>query len=279
MTGDFLSYQHHRWGKISLASGLLLMVSYFIYRSQTLPHGGTIMGLIYGSLSFIVILVLMYYGIRKRTYRTAAGSVQAWLSSHVYLGGLSLLLVLLHSGFHFAANIHILAFVLLAIVVLSGLLGVYLYLTVPPQLSQCGPEIIAAGPDGVDTEYQRIVQQMRSLGEGASPAFSRICEEEIQRDQPRRFAGWRLLVQRQLPPSAASTLQEFQSYLGQVPPTEREELQQLAALATRKRELTQRVQSQMRLKNLLEVWLFVHLPVSIMMLITVIIHIFTVLYY
>lgn len=279
MAENFLTYQHNQWGKISLVSTPLLVLSYLIYRSQIPPSGGTVMGLVYGVLSFTAILVLMSYGIRKRTYQTAARSVQAWLSSHVYLGVLSWLLIPLHSGFHFAADIHTLAFVLLTVVVLSGLLGAYLYLTVPHQFSQCGPEIITTGPDGVDTEYHRIVQQMRTLSEGKSPALSRICQEEIQRGQPKRFAGWRLLVQRQLPSSATSTLQEFQSYLGQVPPTEREELQQLAALATRKRELTQRVQSQMRLKNLLEVWLFVHLPVSIMMLITVMIHIFTVLYY
>ena len=279
MAENFLSYQHHRWWKISLVSVPLLVLSYLIYRSQTPPSGGTLMGLVYGNLSFAAILVLMYYGIRKRTYRTAAGSVQAWLSSHVYLGVLTLLLIPLHSGFHFAADIHTLAFILLTIVVLSGVLGAYLYLSVPHQFSQYGPELVATGPDGIDTEYHRIVQQMRTLSEGKSEALSRICEEEIQRGRPKRFAGWRLLIQRHIPSSATSTLQEFQNYLGHVPATEREELQQLAALATRKRELTQRVQAQMRLKNLLDVWLFVHLPVSVMMLITVLIHIFTVLYY
>jgi hypothetical protein len=279
MAENFLTYQNYHWLKITRVSAPLLVVSYLIYRSQIPPSGGTLMGLSYGILSFGVILLLMYYGIRKRTYYSAAGNVQAWLSSHVYLGLLSLLLIPLHSGFHFAADIHTLAFVLLVIVVASGGYGAYLYLTLPEQFGQFGAEVIGVGADSVDTEHNRIVQQMRSLSAGKSAALVGICEAEIQRGQAGKYAGWRLLVQRRIASSAASTLQEFQNYLTDVPTTEREELQQLASLATRKRELEHRVLAQMRLKNLLEVWLYIHLPVSVMMLITVLIHIFTVVYY
>lgn len=279
MAENFLTYRNYQWLKITRVSALLLIVSYLVYRSQIPPSGGTLMGLSYGILGFGAILLLMYYGIRKRTYYSAVGNVQAWLSSHVYLGLLSLLLIPLHSGFHFAADIHTLAFVLLVIVVASGMYGAYLYLTLPEQFGQFGAEVIGAGADSVDTEHHRIVQQMRSLSVGKSAALISICEKEIQRGQTGKYAGWRLLVQPRIASSAALTLQEFQGYLAHVPTTEREELQQLASLATRKRELEHRVLAQMRLKNLLEVWLYIHLPVSVMMLITVLIHIFTVVYY
>lgn len=279
MAENFLTYHNRLWLKITRVSASLLVLSYLIYRSQMPPSGGTLMGVSYGILSFGLILRLMYYGVRKRTYDSAAGSVQAWLSSHVYLGVLSLVLVPLHSGFHFAADIHTLAFVLLVIVVISGMYGAYLYLTLPEQFGQFGAEVLGTGADSVDAERNRIVQHLRSLSAGKSAALVSICEEEIQHGQPGKYAGWRLLVQPQIASSAAATLQEFQSYLAHVPMTEREELQQLASLATRKRELEHRVLAQMRLKNLLEAWLYIHLPVSVMLLLTVLIHIFTVVYY
>ena len=117
------------------------------------------------------------------------------------------------------------------------------------------------------------------LCEDKSAALRRKCEEEIQRGLPTYHVGWLLLLKSGTPSPPAAVLQEFQEYLEQVPEAEREALQQLAVLATRKRGLEQRVISQMRLKNWLEAWLYIHLPVSVAMFITVVIHIITIWYY
>ena len=50
-------------------------------------------------------------------------------------------------------------------------------------------------------------------------------------------------------------------------------------LATQKWELERSLVSQMRLQNLLEAWLYVHLPVSVALMVAVLLHIIIVFYY
>ena len=77
----------------------------------------------------------------------------------------------------------------------------------------------------------------------------------------------------------ASPRQSLQTALERIPETERDDFQRLAVLATQKWELESRLREQMRLQNFLEAWLYIHLPVSIVMMIAIVMHIAIVLYY
>jgi hypothetical protein len=74
-------------------------------------------------------------------------------------------------------------------------------------------------------------------------------------------------------------MQSFQTQLGLLPEVEYSDFQRLAVLATQKRELEYRLASQMRFQNILQAWLYIHLPVSIAMTVAIVIHIVVVLYY
>jgi hypothetical protein len=84
MYENFLAYRRYFWGKLTLATTLVLVISYIIYSRRVSPNGATLVGLIYGIISFLAILLLMYYGMRKRSYTAKHWSLQAWLSFHVY---------------------------------------------------------------------------------------------------------------------------------------------------------------------------------------------------
>ena len=79
--------------------------------------------------------------------------------------------------------------------------------------------------------------------------------------------------------SSVQRLQDMQADIVTLPEAEHTDFQRLAVLSTQKQELERRLTSQMRLKNLLEAWLYIHLLVSIAMLVAVAIHIIVVLYY
>lgn len=277
MTGNFLTYRHYLWLKITVVTLVLLLASYVIYSHNTPPSGGTTVGLTYGIIGLIAIALLMYYGIRKRSYYANNGSVQAWLSFHSYIGVVTLVLIPMHAGFKFGLDIHTLAFVLLAIVVLSGIGGTCLYLAIPRRFHHFGAEVTY---DGIDNELNKIIKQMHALCTDKSDLFAYTCEAEIQHGQPTKHLGWHLIFRRSPAASGASGhMQNFQTQLGQLPDAERGDFQRLAVLATQKRELEYRLASQMRLQNILQAWLYVHLPVSIAMTVAIIIHIFVVLYY
>lgn len=280
MQQKFLSYGQYCWAKIALILTVLLLVSYIVYSQQTTPSGRTVVGFLYGVLGLLAMLLLMYYGVRKRTYTKNQWPLQAWLSFHCYVGVLTLLIIPLHAGFRFHGNIHTLAFVLLAVVVASGMVGAWLYLTIPQQFSQYGAELAYAGTSTIDTELHQLLQQMRVLSQDKSNAFARKCLEEMQRGLPTRPVGWRLLFRRTpLATPLATRIQEFEADLHNIPEAEHAAFKRLGVLATQKWELERCLESQMRLKNLLEAWLYVHLPISLAMMVAVLFHIIIVFYH
>jgi uncharacterized membrane protein len=85
MYENFLAYRRYFWGKLTLATTLVLVISYILYSRRVSPNGATLVGLIYGIVSFLAILLLMYYGMRKRSYTAKHWPLRAWLSFHVYI--------------------------------------------------------------------------------------------------------------------------------------------------------------------------------------------------
>ncbi len=231
------------------------------------------MGFVYGALGLITILLLMYYSRRKRNYRRKQWSLQGWLSFHCYAGVISLILIPLHAGFRFHLDLHMLAYVLLVIVVLSGIVGAYLYVRVPREFNAFGEELAYTGAETIDAELHRIRQQMRGLARDKSDVFAQKCQAELQRGST-VLSPWQQLFSRPADQTTLSSyIEVFQSSLDTIPETEQEDFQRLAVLATQKWELERRLASQMRLQNWLDVWLYLHLPISVAMVVAVMIHI------
>src|SRR5216683_4994758 len=180
MYENFLAHRRYFWGKLTLATTLVLVISYILYSRRISPNGATMVGLIYGVVSFIAILLLMYYGMRKRSYTAKHWSLRAWLSFHVYIGTMTLILVPLHAGFKFGFDIHTLAYVLLAIVVVSGIVGAALYLLLPRRFKQFGEELTYPLGQSSAEELRDIIRQMRALTGDKSQGFAEACQAEIE---------------------------------------------------------------------------------------------------
>jgi hypothetical protein len=83
----------------------------------------------------MILVGVVGYAIRKRSARLAsAGQLRHWLQVHIFLCTLGPWLVLLHTTFKFGGIVSI-AFWSMAVVVLSGVFGRYLYVRIPKTLN------------------------------------------------------------------------------------------------------------------------------------------------
>src|SRR5262249_42821465 len=96
---SILEYAHFRWFKVAFALSALAGFAYGFHDPSTKPYGGTALGYTLGAVAALLVLWLLAFGVRKRLYRSTAGSVQGWLSAHVYLGTALLVIATLHTGF------------------------------------------------------------------------------------------------------------------------------------------------------------------------------------
>ncbi len=275
--GSLLTHAGKRYFHLGVLAGVILIGSYLYYARETTPSGGSLGGLIYGALGLLAILVLMFLGVRKRWYTSHLGTVQGWVSAHIYLGLLTLLIIPMHAGFHFGWNVHTLAFALLVLAVVSGLVGIGLYLTVPAKLTQHEGGML---PDKIESEINRILDEMEALAAGKFGVFRGFYLGELHRARETKLKGWRALFRGQDRTAAlAERTQEFSKVVSQIPKAHQEDYSQFFGLVLKKTEIENQLARQLRLKNALEAWLYIHVPVSIAMVVAVIIHLLAVVYF
>jgi hypothetical protein len=142
----------------------LAIIAYWFDDPQEPANGGTVLGYTLGTIATLLIVWLTWFGIRKRRYKSTLGTVQGWLSAHVYLGTALLVIVLLHAGFQFGVNVHTLAFVLLILVTGSGMYGVFVYMKYPERVSTnrggaSRPELLDQLED-IDRRSQRVAEDL-----------------------------------------------------------------------------------------------------------------------
>src|ERR1700676_2207753 len=69
------------------------------------PSGGSAPGLAFGVIGFGFMIFAALLGARKRVPTWRIGRAQAWMRGHLWLGLLSLPVILFHGGFHFGGTL------------------------------------------------------------------------------------------------------------------------------------------------------------------------------
>ena len=291
MHESYLVYRKKRFLWLSLLMTALVIAAYWIDDPQEPANGGTLLGYTLGAIGALLIIWLAWYGIRKRKYASTLGSVQGWLSAHVYLGTALLVVVLLHTGFQFGFNVHTLAFALMVLVILSGFFGVYVYQKYPARLSDNRgginrSELLDQLAD-IDNRSKRVAG---TLGDD----FEEVVISGISRTQLGATLAGRLkgLDQSQVmlrqgsevkavsnagQEAALDWLAEQQSRCSD--PAQAGTIGELSALLRNKRKLVKQLNEDARLQAMLEVWLYVHVPLTAGLLVALMIHILTVFIY
>jgi predicted membrane channel-forming protein YqfA (hemolysin III family) len=262
------------WRRIFVVLLVGTSASYYYYAQREYPHGGSPWGLGYGIAGTALILLLAFFGIRKRWYRSTWGTLEQWLQSHIYLGVLVLIVLLFHTGGRFNDKIAVTTLVLVAIVVASGIVGAILYVTVPRLLTEVESNLTV---DEISEQLNQLARSMARIASGRSAPFQRIYDELLRQTQPGGLAGWRLVISRLGRKKQQES--DWTRLIALVPKEEQEELRQMLVVSRQRRELLLRLIFQQRYKNVLEFWLYIHVPFTIALLVFAIVHVAAVFYY
>ncbi len=298
MHASILAYAGKRYLWVAAALSLASILAYLWHQPTEPPNGGTWLGYTFGTIGAFLILWLLAFGVRKRSYRSNLGTVQGWLSAHVYLGLALLLVATLHSGFQFGWNVHTLAYVLMCVVIASGVFGVVAYLRYPQLMSEnrasLTREQMLDELAGLDDRCVRQANAMR--GEFINVIVSNRDRTAVG------GSAWALLRRRDasrvlLPvspgPAGASNGERLvpnaeQSavldWLGERLSRSSEgelsqQIRELMTLISSRRMLLQKLVRDAQIRAWLEIWLFFHVPLSFALLAALIAHVLSVFVY
>jgi hypothetical protein len=283
---------HRKWMIFSVLVLVTATGGYVVYviRAPHGPSGSSVAGLIFGSVGFAFMIFAALLGARKKVPVWRLGRAQAWMRGHLWLGLLSLPLMLFHGGFRFGGVMTSVLMILLIIVVTSGVFGAVLQHYMPPAMTSDIPlETIF---DQIDRVRGQLLQEADEFVEGvtasggalATAAVSRaaaIATEELPAVSAADIAPLRKFYDREMRPflekpnaggyALADSTKAHAMFIGLqtlLPPEVHETVKDLADICEEERQLRR----QARMHRWLHGWLILHIPLSLALLLLGAVH-------
>jgi hypothetical protein len=168
--------RHLPWFVVFVFGALAAIVWYAIAgsRAQRFVDGVRLPSLAFGFLGGGIIIFEFLLWPRKKLRSLQLGSARRWMSAHIWLGLLSLPLIIMHSGFRTGEAVFGVLMVLYLLVVASGIFGLLLQQILPRYMFDQVPEETA---DIENTLRQRVVE--------ADELVQTICRAETSEHGPR----------------------------------------------------------------------------------------------
>jgi hypothetical protein len=273
---SILVYRGLRYFRWALVLVIVCAIAYGFHKPIPAPNGGTWLGYTLGTIGALLIVWLLWFGVRKRRYGGGKIRLEDWLSAHVYLGIALIVVATLHTGFQFGWNVHTLAYTLMMIVIFSGMFGVYVYIRYP--------KIMTDNRRGMT--LQAMMTQISELDTDARKAALRLGDEinklVLDASENTRIGGsmMRQLSGRAPGCPAVAAPDRVRTLLGKAETTGAgRDAEQLIALLQRKSELVQRARRDVQIKAMMDIWLYIHVPLSVALIGALIAHIVSVFFY
>jgi hypothetical protein len=284
---------HKNWFIGSIVILLVAAIIYIPYDRMTLggAAGGTVMGILYGSVGFGFMIFAGLLSLRKRFPVWRMGRAQTWMRGHLWLGLISYPIILLHSGFSFGhGTLTFWMMVLFTVVIVSGLVGAALQHYMPQMITQmvpmetiygdsshvlrdlqeeaerivadiCGP-VVAQNAAAASATGMSISTLVQVMDKAATAEMQRFYEQQMLPYLKQAGAWGSVLANNN---ASAATFKNLRTLL---PVTVHEALNDLENICHEKRQ----IDLQARLHRILHGWLFVHIPLSYALLVMGAIH-------
>jgi hypothetical protein len=279
---------HQSWLVASLVifGGSLLL--YGVHRAPFAAGsmGGTTTGLAFGSAGFAFMIFAALLGARKRVPVYRFGRAQTWMRGHLWLGLLTLPLILFHSGFRYGHGLTAWLMTLLIVVVVSGVFGAALQHYMPRVMTR---EVT------METIYEEIghvraqlLEEAEELMKQATGGDKKVAAEGDEPDSAApavavmdEVAPLRNFYEQELKPflekpvargsplgDAAQSRSVFAQLRTLMPASLHTTIEDLEGICEEERQLT--LQSHLHLW--LHGWLLLHIPLSLALILLGAIH-------
>ena len=176
-----------------------------------------------------------------------------------------------HTGFQLGWNVHTLAWALMMLVILSGLYGVIVYATLPAALSNNRDEMTQMQMLEAIRAFDR---QLHAAAQPLSPEDTAPVLASLDEDP---FAGGiRARLSGRYPKDAtAAALRALSLSRGGNPDAR----QKVIGLLSQKEAALARLRAHLRIRAMLEIWLYVHVPLTFALIAALSAHIISVFFY
>ncbi len=258
--------------KLSFLVVGFLVVVYVVYEIATIPDGGHPFGHGLGVLgALLMVMTEILYSLRKRRGWFSFWPVRHWLSFHIFTGIVGPAMVFMHTAFEFRGLAGF-TFLLMALVVLSGFLGRYIYTAVPRTLA------------GVELDRRTLENELWQARQ-ALMAWSADKSGRVQALVAQEAAA-------ALPTTDLSTLellghrwqewQEQRRIRHAVHQLNREEQARMADVEKqlrRQQRLIRQIRSLQTVRRLMGFWHTAHIPLGLTLFTAMVIHIVATIYF
>ena len=234
------------WIAAGLMAAVAAVYALVVAATQETPAAGDAFGHGIGIAGFVLMLMTeTLYSLRKRTRLAKWGQMSHWLEVHIFTGLVGPFMVLLHPGWQFKGLAGVLS-LLTVLIVLSGVIGRYIYTSVPRTA------------DGIEIDLAALEFQVGQI------------EAEMQAGQPtdptqpaarRGFAG----------PLAALGLATRSP--------EQRKASHLRDLRRERDRLARALRDRRSARRLLSLWHAVHIPLGLTLFLVAFVHIAATIYY
>ncbi len=301
-------YRQWHYLKIAAALCLVLVLVYVFHDPIEGPSGSTWYGYATGTLGAGLIVWLSWFGVRKRRFRESRAPAQAWVSAHVYFGLALLLVATLHSGFQLGFNVHSLAYVLMVLVIVSGILGATMYRWVPrhitanreqrefrvmlEEIAQLNQTALIIA-DKIDAETHAVAARSVGAARIGGSAWEQLTGRYRKQGDPSKFDAFiadkraQLASLRQSAPVVPSRPAARQGTIffvaDQIFSAQKESsgesLQKLLQVIAQRNAMLERVNRDITLRARLTAWLYLHVPLTVALLAALLVHVLCVFLY
>jgi hypothetical protein len=272
---SFLAFSRFRYLKLAGMAAIASVLIYAADRPYESSYGGSWAGYVLGTVAALLILWLTWFGYRKRSYADIHARLTARLSAHVYFGGCLLLVATLHTGFHFGLNIHTLAYGLMCLVIATGVLGVFCYAQYP--------RLMTENRAGMTMQQMlgRIASLDDELRQVALPLEQRTAMVVEFAAETTAIGGsaWRQLSGRFPKCATTAAIEYFDANAPGISAELDDVMLRVRVLLGEKALLLARVRRDLHYKAIVDGWLYLHVPLSFMLIAALLAHIISVFFF